>query len=300
MKRRKTVKETVKKLAVNRELRPREREVLGLMVSEGLRTPRQVAARLRIHPRTARQYIKTLRDAGLLNICGEPMGGVSGESGERKGRVRLHAVQFKAGIIGGVCRPRVIPRVLGWRVVVNRSCVEFYGGGGCWFGRDESEAFGRCLDDVVRCAHRVSHDLRVILVKPRRNNWELVRAEWATEDSEVAREHEVRGVRLEVRGVEDGRVWLWGDWSKKEPEHETRDKEDSEAVARRLNDWRENDPPTDSELYGMVGRLLSYQEQTQKQLRDVSATVNFLMRRLKQSEDGDVPGESRGRPYYVG
>lgn len=290
-----------KKVAVSQQLKPREREVLGLMVSEGLTLPKQIAARLQIQPRTARHYVQSLKEKGLVDISGNPRGGVCGNSGNttEQGRIRLHALQFKVNVIGGVeLAPRVIQDFMGCRVVVHSHLVEIYASNKVYFhGRDEDEAMQVAMEFFERLAHRLSHDLDCILIKPRAQNWSLVKAEWATEDSQVARRHQVEGVKLEVHASEDGHVWLWGDWSKQQPEHETRDKLDSELVNRRVNDWRDNDPPTDTQLYALIGRMMEYQEQTGQQLRDVTATVKLLVKQMKPPEMPELP---EGRPPYVG
>lgn len=295
-------KKTAKKLAVSRQLKPREREVLGLMVSEGVRTPKQVAARLQIHPRTARQYVQRIRESGLLKLTGDPIGGVCGDSGETtaRGRIRLHAAQICIEPIGGVSlKPRVLMDFNGCRVVVHQHLVEIYARENIvFYGRDENEAQEAFMEFFERLAHKLENDLNVLLVKPRAQNWRIVKAEWATEDSQVARRHVSEGVRLECFATEDGHRWLWGDWSKKTPEHETREKIDSEIVNRRLNDWRDWNPPTDSELYAMVGRIMQYQEQTGQQLRDIAATVKLLVKQFEPPREEEMP--EGWRPYYAG
>lgn len=284
-------------------LTQREAEALAIMQNEGVTGTQALASRLRISPRQGRTLKQRLREKGYLNKAAMPVGGCAAMAATPPARIRLHAVQLKVGVIGGVqLAPRVIPDFMGCRVVVHRQLVEVYAREGVvFYGVSEDEAQTAAMEFFERLGRRLENDLNCILIKPRSQNWEIVKAEWATEGSNVARRHIEEGVKLEVFATEDGHRWLWGDWSKQEPEHETggsTGKVDSQEVNKHLNDWRDFHPPTNSQLFGMLQRVLELQVQTAEFQKEQAAGLATIIKLMQPPEQPKMP-EGR-RPDYFG
>lgn len=294
------------------KLTPREQVMMTLMQQEGLTSVQALALRLKIVPRVARRMKQKLREKGCLNAAGVPIGPPGGGPPDQSGpigtdtpttkgrRIRLHAVQFQVKVLNSQrLKPRVIPDFMGCRVVVHDRTVDIYGRKGvAFYGIDEDDAQAACLEFMELLGRRLEHDLKCLLVKPRAQNWCMVKAEWATESSELAGWHIRREAPLQVQDRE-GKVWLWGDWSTAEPEHEARLKTDSALVNRRLNDWREHDPPTDTELHRWIGISMRLQETTAFQVHELSMGLRTVVELLKPPnlrEESEPVGEA----FYVG
>ncbi|MBR9703096.1 hypothetical protein GOV10_03610, partial [Candidatus Woesearchaeota archaeon] len=182
------------------------------MSSERVYGSQALAARLKISPRQARRLIQKLRDKGCLDRADAPRGGCPDIEDSPTRKLRLHAVQLKIGVLGGqVLKKRIIPDFMGCRIVVHPRMIEVYARKDiAFYGTDENDAQNLALDFFDRLGRKLQHDLNCLLIKSRAQNWELVKAEWATEGSEVARKSIEEGVKLEVFETESGRLWMWG------------------------------------------------------------------------------------------
>lgn len=313
-----------------------EAEVLSFLQNEGL-TVTQIALRRKTSKQAVYKIRERLITKGYFNPEGCLVGGVSSTSSTFSpssddviGKIRLHAQQFRIGIIQKKenfekirkARGNIIPDVLGCHVVVHSHCVEVYAKKQTvFYGVDEWSAMAQSMDFFQRVAVRLENDLDVVLVKAKHQNWEMVKAEWATEGSEVAKRHLEDNASLEVRTTDDGRVWFKADWSnpKGDPEHEAvhrrTGKPDSEEVNKHLNDWRDFKPPTNSQLAGalyevtcLFKKQASMMQDSARLNRDTTAGVNFVVSQMKSefervAEERKVQESmsvSLGRPPYVG
>jgi hypothetical protein len=115
----------------------------------------------------------------------------------------------------------------------------------------------------------------------------------------VAKRHTGDAKNLKVYATEDGHLWLWGDWSKSSPEHETGAKVDSVEVNKHLNDWRDFHPPTNSQLFGMLQKIIELQAQTAEFQKEQAAGLAGVIKLLSPSSEPSVVDE-KGRPDYFG
>lgn len=287
-----------------------EAQVLSFLTHDFL-TVAQIAVRRRTSKRAVYKIRESLIEKGYLNRVNVHKGGgvvnpanLSAPVASQK--IRLHAMQWKVGILRSTSwesvQPRIIQDFMGCYVNVQPGLVEIYAKDGIYFeGADEWAVMMLALQFFERLALRLENDLRISLIKPRSQNWELVKAEWATEDSEVAKRHVGDATPLKVFATEDGHLWFWGDWSKKTPEHETGGKTgkvDSVEVNKHLNDWRDFHPPTNSQLFGMLQKVLELQAQTSEFQKEQAAGLATIIKLMQPPQPPEMP--TTGRPDYFG
>lgn len=278
-------------------LTPNEAMVLSLLTQEFL-TVAQIAVRRKTTKRAVQLIRRRLIEKGYLSREASQGGGVSRSLRSTTQQLRLHAMQWKVGILWGQTEARVIQEFMGCHINVGKGFLEIYAKEGLVFeGPDEWACMALALQFFERVGLRLENDLGVKLIKPRSQNWELVKSEWATEGSEVAERHIGDGAALKVFATENGNLWFWGDWSKKTPEHETSNKVDSVEVNKHLNDWRDFHPPTNSQLFGMLQKVLELQVQTAEFQKEQAAGLATIIK-LMEPQSPELPGGRR--PDYFG
>lgn len=292
-----------------------EAQVLSLLTQEFL-TVAQIAVRRKTSKRAVQLIRQRLIKKGFLGGASgceaSQGGGVAKVAKHHDGvtKIRLHGMQWKIAVLHSSSwervQPRIIPDFMGCHVAVEDGRVEIYTKEGVFFdGADEWSAMALALQFFEKLALRLEHDLRITIIKPRAQNWTLVKSEWATEGSEVANRCIGDDIPLKVFAREDGHLWFWGDWSKKTPEHETGGrsaKVDSEEVNKHLNDWRDFHPPTNSQLFGALQRVIELQLQTAEFQKEQAAGLSMVIKLMTPPQPTELPPEAKssGRPWYVG
>lgn len=285
--------------------------VYTLFTQERL-TPRKIASRLKKKPNSIYVHLHNIRKKGLINPAGEGVlrkgGGVLNNL--KSGDLRLEAQQFKIRILWAsskyydslkVCN--VINDFKGNRVLLYDDMIEVYSRKH-FHGEDVELVSKESFEYWEGWARKLEARLGIIILKEGYQNWKIVKSgEYARENSDVA--EQAVGIReLEKIRGEDGKVWWQIDWSNQEkgPEDETvhpvRSKADRNIVDYYLNDFRENSPPNNSELYALLAESVADRREAWKMHRETNAALAAVLKLMKPPSSVEV-GLSE-KPDYLG
>lgn len=243
-----------------------EEEILHLLCDEHL-IINQIAKKRKCTPRAIRKHVKNLKEKGLINrIYFTPsQNSMYPRCPPTKGtkhQIRFHAEEFNIKIIqkGDTYRKKSKKRIVmdGNTVRCYRNSIEIYSGKS-FFEETAQKATAEANKYWNRFITTLENDLDVILLKDRAQNIEVVKYHYAEIDNELAKEYEIKNIKLEVRTTDDNKLWLLIDNSynlhETEAVHPDTAKQDIENVTEHFNDIRDNKPPTLSELTKLVTML---------------------------------------------
>lgn len=294
------------------KLTKKEQEILTLLTTEFL-TVKQVALRRQTSVQSVYKIKKKLEKKGVLTKqfkkvekkrCGfKPFRALG---------VRLHGQEFNVKLLWKSPKYKEyigkLVYIDGNTVRCYRDSVEVYGNVS-FEGVDEQRATAESLKYWQRFFSLLESDLKVIVVKPRKNNIELVRAHYAEINNEMAREAEVSGEHIRIFAREDGKLWFVIDNSfnlfEAETQHRETSKRDMMIVRKHLNDWRDNDPPSSSELMSMLGEVVLLIKEQASVNKETAAGINAVVKLLEIQKLQNVPkvgkvDEEVEKPDYFG
>jgi len=205
-------------------------------------------------------------------------------------KMRLHAQEFNIKIISKTNkyfqskqRGNTI-QIDGNTIRLFNDSIEIYSGQS-FFEKDEQTATGRSLAYWNRFIARLEHELGVVLIKPRVQNITLVNQHYAETNSDIAKDCLDKKEKIKIITLDDGKVWFTIDnsWNLKEREciHPETAKQDSEAVSKQLNDWRLNNPPTNSEISDNLNKASQIVIKNQELLIGLPAVIDDLRKQIK-------------------
>lgn len=214
--------------------------------------------------------------------------------------VRLHSLQYRVKILyhGSNFRPVGKPVFLGGcRVQVGKKSLIIYDKNS-YYGGDVDEADFEALKALEWLLKKLEHDFKVVLVKDRYHNIDRVNAHYSEVNNELARDCKEKNRQIRIKASEDGKLWFVIDNSfnllEAECVHPVTGREDFVKVKRFFDDFRVNDPPTNSEIMVLIKKVLEVNLETAAGLNSV---VKLLAAGLPK-DGGEV--EVLGRPDYVG
>lgn len=284
--------------------------ILGFYQS-GFPTVKQLAARLGKKPNCIKQHLHNLRKKGLLTITNAVVKNEGGQVVKEVKKIRLHAQQFKIGILFAPASYRVFLRGCNELRDFERAYVRLHAqevevySNAEFYGVTAEEAFQESVDYWTAFAHKLEARLGILLIKPGGRNWKVVKSgEYAHEGSALAVAAQMNGDKIAIRGSTDGKTWLLVDWSKpaKGPEHEyvhpQESKEDCHTIEDYYNDMRDRKPPTNSELAVQIMRVVELHQTTAHFQKEQSASLAAI---LKMMQPQEAPLMEKGkRPDYFG
>lgn len=235
------------------------KEVLHLLTVEFL-TPVQIIQRRGTSPESVYKIIRNLKRKGLINGAFEKVNleqstqPLSQPLGHQQ---RLHGQEWNIKLISKSEKYREVKSRANY-VVIDGNTIRLYNesieiySGQSFFELDEQRATAVSLGYWERFFARLEHEFDVILVKPRVQNISLVNQHYGEINSEVAKDARFNKEKWSFTTDDDGKIWFEVDnsWNLKEMEtkHPETAKHDMTKVRKQVNDWRNNDPPTNSEL----------------------------------------------------
>ena len=164
-----------------------------------------------------------------------------------------------------------------WIVKLHETTVELQLRKGVDFAnKNKYKATDMAQESLNRNLISISNEFGFEVWKERKCAIRLVREHLSDVRNPLANKR--NGNPIQIRGS-DGFVWLLIDKSKGEPELETVKANsalsDSDVIDKFMNDWKENDPPTNSELAIHITAMLGIQEEFNK---NIVLHMNILKR----------------------
>ena len=248
------VENTGLKLHKKTELTMTEKEVLHLLTDEFL-TIKNIAKQKGISIQAVYKTIKKLKqkgayDSGLNKV-------ENSQSTFNQSDLRLHGQELNIRIINQSPKYQLELNksntifLDGNTIRLYKNSIEIYSGQS-FLGKSINESELKSLDYWKRFMFRLEHDLNIILVKNRSRNIKIVNQHWARGNSEICDNSREFRERVWVYAEEDGKLAFITDDSfgfrEDEAVHPVTSKPDRKAIDKQVNDWRLNNPPTNSEL----------------------------------------------------
>jgi len=250
---------------LNRPLTKAEKELLFLITEQHL-TLKQIQLRKDCSRQAVYKLLKSLKQKGALNLSLQSQG-----TCQPILETRLHGQEFNIKILWQDKRyvDMLIKSNLmyleGHTIKLFKKSIEIYSGEGIsFYGANEQEADSKSVSYWAKLFNRLEHELKIIIVKDRCRNIKEVNHHYAHTNSEICKNSIENKEQIRVFALEDGKLAFVTDDSfgfrEDETVHPITAKEDRKNVDKQVNDWRINNPPTNSELANYVGVILKSQE----------------------------------------
>ena len=185
--------------------------------------------------------------------------------------IRLHGVEFniapyyKSNFYEKVRQTTNVYQIMDCTIRLYEDSIEVYTAEHHHFnGETVQRATSEMFIFFNKLLGKLENRLRIGIIKNDYCNIRIVNQHYAEVNNEVAKELDKDKIKLTIYG-KDGRAWFKIDtsWNFNEAEtiHPQMSKQDAQLVfERHLNDWRDNNPMTNSELQGAISNLVQIQK----------------------------------------
>lgn len=252
------------------DLTKAEKEVLFLITEQHL-TLKQIQLRRDCTKQAVYKILKHLKNKGALNNGLQSQGTSQPKGMISSGEVRLHGQEFNIRILfqdkryQDLLLKSNLMHLEGHTIKLYKNSIEIYSGEGIsFYGKDEQEATSKSLTYWARFFNRLEHELKIIIVKDRTRNIKEVNHHYSRTNSDICKNAIENKEQIRVFALEDGKLAFITDDSfgfrEDETLHPITAKEDRKNVDKQVNDWRINNPPTNSELASHIEVILKSQE----------------------------------------
>jgi len=282
-----------------------ETEIFFLITKEHL-TREQIQLRRQKSKRAINFIINNLKKKGVINGISEnlPGGGPTPSSGKK---LRLHAQEFNIKIIYKGSRYKSmfnagkILRIDDNTIRLYENVIEVYSGKS-FFGDDVGMITSDSFEYWNRFFVRLEHELKVVILKERKQNIRMVNAHYAEVGNELAVNCNERGEKIHVFTRDDGKLWFVIDNSfnlhEAETVHpETAGKDMRDVVMKVFNEYRDGEALLPKEVTSALLNLTRLQE---VQVRNLGIIIDLLIPKKPEDGKNGEKGEKEERGWYIG
>jgi len=289
-----------------KELTPAERDVLRYLTQNHW-TVKQIMVKRECSHQAVYQIINNLKKKGALSRAYKSTLNKQGCGMQGNGhQIRCHAHQWDITILE---RSKSYNRRINTPDHIDGCSLFYYSnkievwGLKSFYGRDEQQAFRESIHYYERLFRRIESECKILLIKPKYNNIRMVKCHFAEVNNEMAHDIETTGEKLHVYAREDGKLWFIIDNSfnlhEAETQHRYTGKRDMSRVRKQLNDWREKNPPTLSELANNIQVIQEQLILLAKENRETAAGVKCIIELLKPTAN-QASNNNMTMPEYIG
>jgi len=250
----KVEKKGLKLPKLNQELTTAQKEILHLITDEFL-TIKQIAQRRDCTIQAIYKITAQIKKKGFL---GDGLNKVEKvESTFNQSDVRLHGQEFNIRILWQdnkyqkLLEKSNVMYLDSNTIRLYKNSIEIYSGQS-FYGSTANLSENKSLSYWQSFLARLEHELNISLLKVRARNIKIVNQHYARGNSEIAEDSIKNKERVWVYAEEDGKLAFITDdsfgFQEDETVHPITAKSDRKAVDKQVNDWRLNNPPTNSEL----------------------------------------------------
>lgn len=282
-------KNTLKLGGVSQKLTNTEAAVLHYLTQDFL-TVKQIAIRRKCSIQNIYEIKKKLEKKGMLSRAYKTL--EKNRCTLKVSAIRFHGLEFNIRIIYKDHRYKnLIGKIIyidGETIRCYRDSIEVYGNQS-FDGEDEQRATAKAMGYYQRLFYQIENDLKINIIKYRKQNIELVKGHYAEINNEMARECEITGDKIKIYAREDGKLWFMVDNSfnlfEAETQHRHTNKRDMGIVRKHLNDWRDNNPPTLSELNTMLVKVVDIMHEQAEANKQTAYGLKSIMDLIKPQQE---------------
>jgi len=294
------------------KLTPAEKEVLCLLTDEFL-TIKQISIRRKCTVQAVYKIVRKLKQKGAYDLGFNRVEKIQSTM-QPLNQIRLHGQEWNVKILykdenyQKALQKANTLRIDGNTIRLYRNSLEIYSGQS-FFAEDEQKAMSESIKYWNRFFARLEHELKVILVKPRAQNVSLVNQHFGETNSELAEDCINRAERIKIYTREDGKLWFTIDnsfnFKERECLHPATSKQDSEKVTKHIQDWRDSDPPTISEVMKLMRRqqelMTEHTELNKETAAGLLAITDYMKNQIPKKYDLDSQIKSGSKDVsYIG
>ncbi len=236
------------------ELTTAQKEVLHLLTDEFL-TIKQIAQRRYCSLQAVYKIVTQIKKKGSFGIGLNRVEKV--ESTFNESDIRLHGQEINIRIIWQDSKYQELLNksntlfLDGNTIRLYKNSIEVYLGQS-FFGKTTNEVEEKSLEYIQRFLIRLEHNLGIGIIKNRARNIKIVNQHYARGNSEICDNAMEKKERVWVYAEEDGKLAFITDdsfgFKEDETIHPITAKQDRKAIDKQVNDWRLNNPPTQSQM----------------------------------------------------
>ena len=278
----------------NTKLTKTEKEILRLVTEEFL-TIKQIKLRRHCSLQAIYKHLKNIKKKGHIGSGLKKVEKI--QSTIQPNDVRLHAQEFNIKIIyqDALYQKRLKKSNLIFldsnTIRLYKNSIEIYSGNS-FIGKTEAEADKKSIEYWFRFFNRLESELNIIIIKNRSRNIKEVSHHYARGNSEIAENSIENKEPIRVFAKEDGKLCFITDdsfgFKEDETLHPITAKPDRKAIDKQVNDWRLNNPPTNSEIWQitsqnvvaqqksieMINILVKNQSEQNKSIKEFAVALN--------------------------
>jgi hypothetical protein len=269
-----------------------EKEVLFLITESHL-TLKQIQLRRDCSKQAIYKILRNLKKKGALNNGLQSQGTSQPNTMISSGNIRLHSQEFNIKLIYQDKRYQELlvksnlMHLEGHTIKLFRNSIEIYSGEGfSFYGVNEQESTSKSLNYWGKFFTRLEHELKVIIIKDRCRNIKEVNHHYARTDSEICKNAIKNKEQIRVFALEDGKLAFITDDSfgfrEDETLHPITAMFDRKNIHKQVNDWRLNNPPTNSELKELVYEVTKNQMIFDKNMSSHLRVLNKLEKAINR------------------
>lgn len=273
------------------DLTKTEREISHFIDNEYL-TAREIAIRRKTSKSAVYKIIRSLKKKGALNIVHKNAG--TFEPKLLKNQIRLHGEEINIKILyKDKSYEKLIRKPSNFildrnRIHLYKNSIKIYSGQSFYADAPE-KALYNSMPYWNRFLVRLENNLKVLFLKGDNLNIRIVKVHFAETQNEIAKEYEASGDSLKIYAREDGKLWLTIDNSFKlqelETSHSKTAQPDITRVTKHLNDWREHDSLTSSEITKIIGQITKQDKKTSEIQKNTCLIQQNISNQLKLTLD---------------
>lgn len=258
-----------------KSLTKKQEEIKQLYYDERM-TMEQIASRLKISRAGVHYHVQAINKKLHLKsgkkrnylqyLTSKESGGYNPGEGFKNVLVRIHGLHFvvipywMSDLYRRLyeTKENVIPSFHGWRVELNRENIEIISlEETSFYGKDRYEALDGAFNELNKTIIRLENRLKIGIIKPDKMNMKMTKIHIATLRDGVATS--VQDDRTIMLFNKEGQAWFAWDQSKDEPEweaiHSMTAKMDYDTLQTYFGDFKENKPPTNTELLRLLAQM---------------------------------------------
>jgi biotin operon repressor len=277
-----------------------EREILHLLTEQYL-TPNKIAIKRNCSRQAVYKIIKSLKDKGIINKQYRKVDKIRCTL-QPVNLLRLHGQEFNIKILyKGQQYKKLINKLIdidGNSIRCYRNSIEVYSGHS-FYGETVQKVTARSIRYFERLFMRIENDMKVIIVKSRKDNITMVKSHYAETGNEYAQECEKKGYKVRIYAKEDGKLWFMIDNSfnlhEAETVHTETARDDMDKIRKHFNDLRDNP-------HFRLSEVSKYMVYTTQQMSELASGLNVLVKLLKPQKQAKKPFKyaNGDRPRYIG